>query len=162
MIVALKIIHIMALSVWCVGLLALPALLASRGRAVEPTEKEVLNRRVRWLFNEVTSPAALIAIASGIALIFQRGFYSDWLYAKLAAVSLLVFVHLRAGRLVSASLRPYGSGRQAASIMVTLSIVSMVFWLVLAKPAFDVSILPGWMSRPGALQSLLEIIRPIP
>ncbi|UYN95539.1 MAG: CopD family protein [Enhydrobacter sp.] len=161
MTVALKTVHIVALSVWCAGLLALPALLANR-RLADPDRTELSNRLARRLFIEVASPAALLAIASGVALIFQRGVYSDWMYAKLAAVSLLVFVHLRAGKLVSSTSHPFRTWRQLASTVATLMTISAVLWLVLAKPVLEPRFLPAWMERPGAGQSLLETIRPIP
>jgi protoporphyrinogen IX oxidase len=164
MTVVLKVIHIAALSIWCVGLFAMPALLARRRRQLDAVASEELHRFTRRLFIEIMSPAAVVAIAAGTALVFQREVLTNWMYAKLAAVSLLVLIHLRAGRLITATRLhlPYGWLRQAGTLATTAAVTTAILWLVLAKPTLDADALPPWTREPGGLQSLLDTIRPIP
>jgi uncharacterized membrane protein len=163
MIAWIKAVHIVALSVWCAGLLVLPAIYYRR-RHLQGRELHDLHRFTRVVFINVTSPAAFVTVIAGTALIFLREVFTVWMALKLVAVGALVIVHLRMGHVILSLYDPggnYARWRQVATTITTLSAITAILFLVLAKPVIDRNVAPGWM-RPGGLQSLLETISPIP
>jgi uncharacterized membrane protein len=123
-----------------------------------------LHRFTRVVFINVTSPAAFVTVIAGTALIFLREVFTVWMALKLVAVGALVIVHLRMGHVILSLYDPggnYARWRQVATTITTLSAITAILFLVLAKPVIDRNVAPGWM-RPGGLQSLLETISPIP
>jgi protoporphyrinogen IX oxidase len=164
MIIALKVLHIAALSIWCMGLFSMPGLLAAGGRLHDPSETDRSHRLTRLVFIQVMSPAAVVAIAAGTGLLLYGGVFAPWMFAKLGAVSALVLIHLLAGRLATATRlgASYGRVRQTLATLATTIVVTTILWLVLAKPIIDLSALPDWARQPGGLQSLLDTIRPMP
>lgn len=103
----MKIVHIAAMSVWFAGLVLLPRLL--RGRAssgvatqsghwveADPAGPAAERRIARLLYFGVMSPAGVLTIAMGLALLpfAQPG---AWLVLKLTVVALAVMVHLYLG-----------------------------------------------------------------
>jgi protoporphyrinogen IX oxidase len=165
MIVWTKAVHIAALAIWCAGLLALPSLLAQRGRLGDRESVYRLHRLTRALFINVTSPAAFVAVLAGTVLIFLREAFTPWMMLKLAAVGALVVLHVRVGYLILHLFDPggrYARWRQALTTGATIAVISAILWLVLAKPRFDLGRLPEWLRKPGGLQSLLETMSPMP
>ncbi|BBK29511.1 putative membrane protein [Stella humosa] len=152
----LKILHIAALSVWCAGLLVLPGVLVRTGRAVQTGEWEgaaaqQLRSFGRACYLAVASPAAVLAIGSGMALIFQRGAFAPWLFAKLALVGVLVLVHMQHGRSIARLAQAEGRiGRLLPALLLAAAGTAMVaiLWLVLAKPGFDETLFPDWLRQP--------------
>lgn len=158
-----KAAHIVALSVWCAGLLVLPGIYYRR-RLLRGPELHDLHRFARTVFINITSPAAFVAVIAGTALIFLRDVFTVWMALKLVAVGALVIVHLRMGHVILSLYDPggvYPRWRQVATTITTLSAIAAILFLVLAKPVIDRDIAPDWM-RPGGLQSLIETINPIP
>lgn len=164
MIAWMKAVHILALAVWCAGLLTLPSVYVQRnGRTGD--ELHDLHRFARILFVNIASPAAFVAVAAGVVLIFARETFTAWMALKLAAVGALALLHVRDGFIILHLFDD--AGRYAAwrcwiSTATTLTIITIILWLVLAKPIFDTDALPAWLLQPGGLQSLLETMRPIP
>lgn len=152
MIPILKAAHIAALLIWCAGLLALPALLVQHARAGTQEELGQLRRFVRRLYVVVLPPAAVLAVALGTLLIFERAVFVGWMFAKLAVVGLLVGLHAFEGRLLLLELadpRPAIGWRTGAALTaVGLMIMSAILALVLAKPVFDETSLPRWLLEP--------------
>lgn len=165
MIAWMKAVHIVALMVWCAGLLVLPSLYVQRSqlRSREPVQD--LHRFTRAVFINITSPAAFVAVIAGTALIFMRDVFTIWMVLKLAAVGVLVVLHIKEGYLLLYLFDPghrYARWRQVLETAVTLTVILVILGLVLAKPPVDLAGLPGWLREPGGLQSLLETMRPIP
>jgi putative membrane protein len=159
-----KALHITALIVWCAGLLLLPVVFFRRN-GLRGEELHEMHRLARAAFVEVTSPAGFVAVIAGISLIFLREVFTPWMALKLLAVGALVVIHVVNGftlRHVFESDRSYARGFQLLAITATMCVIGAILWLVLAKPPVDLAVLPEWLHRPGGLQSLLEIISPIP
>lgn len=161
----LKLAHIAALILWCGGLLVLPGLFALRPGVDGPSSLYRLQRFARAAYVEAISPAAFVAVTTGIALIFVTGVFTPWMALKLVAVGFLVMLHLRAGHVVNRVFHPgsrYPAWRQAGSVLALLLTMLVILWLVLAKPPLDLDRLPSWLQEPGALQGLVETIIPMP
>lgn len=164
MIAWIKAAHIVALCVWCAGLLILPSIYYRRDVLRGP-ELHDLHRFARVVFINITSPAAFVTVIAGTALIFLRDVFTVWMALKLVAVGALVIVHLRMGHVILSLYNPgriYARWRQVVTTVATLSAITAILWLVLAKPVIERDLAPVWMRQPGGLQSLLETIMPIP
>jgi len=169
----LKAVHIFALVIWCGGVLVLPALFARRMTVAYGPDLWNLQRFVRYAYRGIVSPAAFVAVLSGMALIFVREVFTAWFAAKLAAVGLLTVLHLRLGYVILNLFdrdAQYRAWRMWASIIYGLAAIVAILWLVLEKPPLGWVSVPDWLREPGGLrtlvkpllQSLPEIIRPIP
>lgn len=147
--VSLKAIHVVTIAVWASGLIWLPGLLI-QGRGRSRAEIVHIHRFGRYAFDAIVSPAAVVAVATGTALIFSVGVAEGWLYLKLAAVAGMVIVHMLIGRALDwEARRSNAPGRTARVVMAGASAVlaSVVLWLVLQKPAIDPGFLPWWLLR---------------
>ena len=151
MITALKSLHIAALIVWCAGLFALPLLLTKHDPQHSQSSYARLRKLTDFSFRLVMTPAAVIAIAAGTALVFERAVYVPWMFAKLAAVGLLVALHAWQGVALARMGESAGQHRPPpATLLIVLSIgvMSAVLLLVLAKPTLPASVLPDWLMTP--------------
>lgn len=160
----LKIIHIAAVSIWMAGLVSLPGLYVQRRQAGEGEALFRLQRFVRFAYVVLMSPAAFVAVGSGIGLIFARDVFAPWMSAKLALVGALVLVHTLTGLVI---IRLFDEGevypvwRFIGATAVSLLLILGVLLLVLAKPHFEFSeLLPDMLSEPGALRQLADAINP--
>lgn len=165
MIAWLKAIHIVALMVWCGGLLALPGLFGQRSRLDGGEAVVELQRYARTLFIRVTSPAAFVAVVAGTLLLFMREVFTTWMMLKLLAVGALVMIHVRAGYLILNLFKPkghYAQWRRWATTVATLGAIGTILALILSKPAIELAGLPHWLRQPGGLQSFVSTIRPTP
>ena len=117
----LKVAHIAAMSVWFTGLFLLPRLFAARGRRERDGRAGFFNPMANRLFFRVATPAGVLAIALGMALMpwVQPG---AWLVAKLALVTVAVLLHLWLG------IHLHALGRGAQRRRVPLAVA----WLPLA------------------------------
>ncbi len=146
----LKFIHLSTISLWAGGLLCLPTLIALN----RPEEDVPLHKTVRFLYVVLVSPAALVAIASGTALIFMQGAYDEWFSAKMAAVGLMVILHVFTGlRLVASFSRGLMFSIIPATMLTIslLSVIAAILWIVLAKPDYDLSGFYETVFQPGYL-----------
>lgn len=170
----LKFVHVAAISLWVGGLLAMPYLIWQRHgllRSVGQDAVHRLHRAVRMVHVGLTSPAAVVAIGTGIPLIFLRHTYAPWFIAKLAFVGVLVLAHNLANRTArrvfaddpipadvdEARAARAGdhvrlSGWQALALGLMIAIGSTgVLTAVLAKPQLDLRALDPDLLQPGAL-----------
>lgn len=156
MIAALKAAHIMALVVWCAGLILLPVLLHLYGRGPEArtqTGFATLRRVSHYSYTRLVTPAAVLAVAFGTVLIIVLDLVDPWMLAKLVAVSGMVLVHAWLGHLIVRT----GEGRGAyrmppplIALVLVLPLMLVVLWLVLAKPDLAplVERLPPFLREP--------------
>ena len=93
----LKVVHILAVISWMAGLFYLPRLLvyhAERGAEVVLAETfKVMERR---LLQAIMRPAGLVAILSGLGLIWVGSWYGPvpvWLWLKLVLVAAMLVFH---------------------------------------------------------------------
>lgn len=155
MITAVKALHIAALIVWCAGLLGLPMML----RHLEPGQDQVTYAKLRlithYAYTHVVTPAALIAVAAGIGLIFLRDVFAAWLIAKLAAVGLLACVHGFEGHVVlkaGEKKGDYDTPGAAWMIVPGAAMMSLILLLVLWKPPIPATAFPDWLTTPRGNQ----------
>jgi protoporphyrinogen IX oxidase len=92
----LKVFHITAMTIWFTGLFFLPRLFVAKGRGEHDTDVEHLNEIGKTLYFYIVTPAGLLTIGFGLALI-SFGFEGVWLPVKLVLVSSLVFLHMYNG-----------------------------------------------------------------
>lgn len=133
----LKAIHISALIVWCAGLLSLPGLLARHKHARSDHAFRRLRGMTRFSYIVIASPAAVIAIASGMGLIAFTDISGGWFPLKLSAVAMMAVFHVYCGHLrrVLNEAPDALSGRFYRILpVVPLLLIPYVLWLVLAKP----------------------------
>ena len=144
MIAALKFVHIAALVVWCAGLVALPVVMQIYGRR-PAMRRQASYAEFRLLahrgYTRIVTPAAVLAIAAGTALMVLLRLVDPWMLAKLAAVSGMVLVHAWLGHQVAQSghhAAQLGKGWRMPSPSIALvfgvPLMGAVLWLVLAKP----------------------------
>lgn len=132
----LLILHISALLCWCGSLLYLPALVYAMAEREElgHVHNTYVARRVFTIFS---TPAALVAIASGTAIFLVERTAQVWLVAKLTLVCGLALCHVLVGQLTILAKR--GRTRHLTIFSValnaaTLTFIAGILWLVLAEP----------------------------
>ena len=160
MIVALKALHIAALTIWCAGLIALPLML----RHIEPGQSQPTFARLRkfthYGYTRLVTPAAVIAVAAGIVLIFLRQTYTGWMIAKLAAVGLLACVHGFQGHVLLRSEEEkgrYDTPRATWMVVPAVAAMTLVLVIVLAKPDVPRDLFPEWLTSPRNNQLPWEV-----
>lgn len=152
-VMALKTLHIGAICLWAFGLLVLPFLMRQRNAVGEGDPLHRLHRAVRFTYVAVVSPAALIAIASGLAIVPLRETYELWFFAKLLAVAGLVLLHISVGQAIIRVFGPeerYPLWRLAGGLGAISLAVATILLLVLAKPALSPD-LAAMFTEPGGL-----------
>ncbi|WLD58545.1 CopD family protein [Salinispirillum sp. LH 10-3-1] len=136
-------LHIAALLVWAAALLYLPIMIgASPERPPDIDQKPKPYDSVgRFLFTQVATPAALVAIIAGTVVFLLNRTVDTWLIIKLSLVTALVMAHAVAGILV---LREERLGKQRhirilslALLVVLCVLMTAIVWVVLAKPAME-------------------------
>jgi len=133
----IKALHISTLLIWCAGLFYLPGLYAAHPQVDSHHDFRRLRIMTRFAFVAVISPAAVVAVVSGTALVFIAQVEGGWMAAKLGVVSLMVLFHLYCGRLLARlgaepGFRP--AGVHLLLLVPPLVLIPLVFWLVLGKP----------------------------
>jgi uncharacterized membrane protein len=151
----LKFIHLAMIAVWSAGLIVLPLLFWQR-RSVE-TERELdqLHRLTRFVYVEITSPAAFLAIGSGTVLIFLQTTFLEWFSLKMVLVGILVMLHVLAGLTLAHLFEPNGHFGRFSCIALTtayLVLITAIIWVVLAKPHIDSSQFATELFAPGGLR----------
>jgi len=156
-------LHIAALVIWCGGLFALPLLLARHDAAIGQADFTRIRRVSHYGYIFAITPAALVAIGSGTALIFLREVYVPWLFAKLAFVALLVAYHAWVGHILVAVAETEGSHippEPALPLVLLMVPVIAILTLVLAKPDLQMIPLPDWLMQPYGGQLFFEAPNP--
>lgn len=136
-------LHIATMLMWIASLVYLPTLII--GRQTRQLQMQESSRRydsiARFVFTQVASPAAIVAIISGTAVFLLNRTTDPWLIAKLTLVALLVVGHCLMGlvvvRLETDRTRSLRLGCTLLLIFYCLITVAIV-WLVLAKPTWEV------------------------
>ena len=171
MIALVKFVHITAVVIWSAGLIALPGFYLQlgklrAGREDVPMHGEAvlqLQRAVRFIYVGIISPAAFVAVASGILLIFQREIFAQWFALKLALVAGLVLAHTRTGVTlvrVFERVHIYPTWRFLVATSITVVLAVAIIMLTLGKPSLPDAVLPAALSEPGALKRMIEDINP--
>jgi putative membrane protein len=130
-------LHIAFLSLWSATLVYLPQLFLRQAMAEDPDIRLQLEHMQRWLYAYVMTPSALLTVAFGIGLVFERNFEGGWLPVKLAFVLLMGLFHGYCGHVMvnlqrrRAMHRPlYYRVLPVAPALLILAVVT----LVAAKP----------------------------
>ena len=92
----LKILHVSAMVLWFAGLFFLPRLFAARHVGGREAPAVYFNVVANTLFFRLATPAALVAVATGMLLI-AFGPSGAWLVMKLVLVAAAVLLHLYLG-----------------------------------------------------------------
>ncbi|WP_052773031.1 CopD family protein [Luteimonas sp. FCS-9] len=95
----LKVLHILAMTVWFSGLFFLPRLFVARQRREIDADPGFWNPVTNTLFFRIMTPAALVTIVAGGVLI-AFGPTGAWLVLKLVVVAAAVLLHLYFGLLL--------------------------------------------------------------
>jgi len=109
----LKILHVSAMVLWFAGLFFLPRLFVARHRGQRDGAAGYFNVVANTVFFRVATPAALVAVLSGMVLI-AYGPTGAWLVMKLVLVSGAVLLHLYMGMV----LYELGQGRERHGVGV--------------------------------------------
>lgn len=125
----LKVGHITAMSVWFTGLVFLPRLFVARHRRERDAGPEFFIPAAGALYFRVMSPAGLLTIAFGIALIASAP-PGAWLPLKLLVVLLAVAIHAYLG-VVMFELEN-GRDRHGAAFYRALGLLPFVLLLAIA------------------------------
>jgi protoporphyrinogen IX oxidase len=162
----LKFAHLAAIAIWSGGLIVLPFLLWQRQALAAGPDLDRLHRMTRFVYVGMTSPAAVIAIGSGTALIFLQATFQEWFSLKMLLVAGMVMLHVVAGLAVVRVFTPagrFGLFSHAALTTGYLVLICAIIWIVLAKPHIDLNDFAPGLFRPGALRHLFSVIStPIP
>ena len=151
MIVALKALHLATLVFWCAALLALPLTMKEHEPVRDPDQRSRSKKLAHGTYTRLATPAAVIAIGSGTALMFASGVFEPWMFAKLVAVALLVALHVRIGLELERMQEADGKATAPRALRLMLGVaftIACVLALVLAKPAPPLNWSPDWLSKP--------------
>lgn len=153
MIVAIKFLHIAALCVWCAGLIGLPLVLARHQANDDQSEYARLRVMTHRAYTGIVTPAAVIAIVMGTALVFLRGLFVPWMFAKLVGVGVLVLLHAWIGHVTLIAGERQGNydpprGWPAMTVTIATSATVAILLLVLSKPVLSDRLAPEWLMRP--------------
>lgn len=137
MIAALKFLHVAGLVSWSAALIGLPLLLRAYAKAADQQEFTRFRTLTHYGYIGFATPAALITVAAGTALIFAAEVFEPWLLAKLAAVAAMVLVHVWFGHLIQRSGETRRTPARLSPLLglwAVLGLIALVLALVLGKP----------------------------
>ena len=159
MMTLLKFIHLATIAIWSAGLIVLPFLFLQRRLLTAGPDLDRLHRITRFVFVAMTSPAAVVAIGSGTALIFAQGTFKEWFTLKMVLVGAMVMLHVVAGLVAMRVFEPKGRFGSRSSTLLTsayLVLIVGIIWVVLAKPDIDSSQFADALFRPGGLAAWVD------
>lgn len=151
MIAAFKLLHIAALIIWCAGLIGLPLVLSKHDPDDEQEDYAHLRILTHRAYIAIVTPAAVIAIAMGTVLIFLRGVFVPWMFAKLVMVGALVLLHAWIGHITLNVGERHGRyDPPPAWRLLIIAVIAMVviLVLVLGKPLLGEELTPAWLNAP--------------
>ncbi len=146
-----KALHIVALSVWCGALIALPMMLSRHDPAVAPGDYRIIRQASHLTYTVVVTPAGVIAVVAGTCLIFLRQTFEPWLFAKLALVAALVMLHAWIGHGLDRVGETPGTHRPPNPYLPgsgVLICAAAILALVLGKPDLGWIGIPEWLRTP--------------
>lgn len=146
----LKAVHIAALILWCAGLIALPLVLSKHERGESQADYGRLRRITHDSYIKIMTPAAVVAVSAGTGLIYLRGVFVPWMFAKLVAVGLLVILHVLVGHTVLMMSERQGEHQPPGPLPIVAAMIATmtaVLLLVLGKPTIP-DIAPDWLTQP--------------
>lgn len=146
-----KALHLGFVAVWVAGLFALPRMLARHDRAIVQAEFVQIRRATHFGYVWAITPAAILAISTGAALIFMRDVFTVWIFAKLVLVTGLVAMHAWVGHTIIAVAETEGQHEPPEPLlptMVIFGLVIAVLFLVLSKPELGELPIPSWLLQP--------------
>ncbi len=155
----LKFIHLATIALWSGGLIVLPFLFVQRQLLPAGAKLDRLHRLTRFVYVATTSPAAVIAIGSGTALIFLQGTFREWFTLKMVLVGAMVMLHVVAGLVAMRVFTPEGRFGQRSFVsltMVYLVLIVAILWVALAKPEIDSTQFAEALFQPGGLATWLS------
>jgi protoporphyrinogen IX oxidase len=136
--VSLKLIHIAAIVIWAAGLLYLPGLFAAHpGARNDEAAFRRLRRQTRIVYVALMSPAAVVGVTTGTALVFLAASISGWIVLKLIAVTGMVLLHVWMGRIMGLLLEQPAMHRPGTHLLLILPaaiLIGLVITLVSWKP----------------------------
>jgi uncharacterized membrane protein len=148
----LKAFHVGFIALWMAGLLALFAMLS---RQCDAVDAESDFRRIReathYGYTWVVTPAAGLAVGTGLALIFAREVFTIWMFGKLILVAGLVSLHGWIGHTIVAVAETGRGPKRPILLLLNLTLpmlIAGVLFLVLAKPNLAGWPMPGWLAQP--------------
>lgn len=150
------------IAVWAAGLISLPGLYVQRAHVKDDDALYRLQKIVRYGFVTIISPAAFLAVLSGIVLIFGRQTYAPWFSIKLLFVGFLVVTHVLTGLIIIRLFKEgevYPVWRFVLATVATSIFVAAIVFVALAKPTVEID-LPDELGRPGGLKTLVERFSP--
>jgi len=136
-IIWLKVLHVGGLAVWSGLMFYMPALFAAHVRPMDTPEFHRLRTISRLTYVGVASPAAVVTIISGTALVAVTRVEDAWLVLKLGVVFLLLIFHIYCGTVLSRlAARPTQRTRRGLlSLMIVPGLLlPVVLVLALDKP----------------------------
>ena len=152
-------LHIAAILFWAAGLIALPLLLSQHRPGHDQSGYQRVRRFTHYGYTHLLTPASVIAVAAGTVLLFLRGVFVPWMFAKLVLVGGLVALHAWIGTQV-VRMGEHANRRQPSPswplIAIAITLLAAVFILVLAKPAADGIEIPDWLATPRGRQLPVE------
>ena len=89
-----KTVHIIFVVTWFAGLFYLPRLFVYHAETVDEISNERFKIMERKLYFGISTPSAVIALATGLILWLHYGFGGQWLMYKLLLVIVLTVYHL--------------------------------------------------------------------
>lgn len=151
MIALVKFAHIAALVVWSAGLVGLPLVLAKHSREKPQLDYARLRIVTHYTYTRIVTPAAVLAIAFGTALIFLREAFVPWLFVKLMVVGLLVALHAYIGHITLVLGEEKGEVDTPGPVLLVgagLFAMLLILVLVLGKPVLGPELFPVWLLEP--------------
>ncbi len=166
MTILLKFVHLATIAIWSAGLIALPFLFWQRRTLDTGADLDRLHRMTRFVYVEMASPAAFIAIGSGTALIFLQATFQEWFSVKMVLVGAMVMLHVAAGLVLARVFLPDGRFSWFSYVALSsayLVLITAIVWVALAKPRIDSNQFAAALFEPGALRQFFgETRMPMP
>lgn len=159
----LKAVHLSFIALWVAGLFALPRMLALTNGSLDRVKYGIIRRATHYGYIWAITPMAVVAIASGVVLIFLRDVFTVWIFAKLVLVAGLVAVHAWIGHTIVQIAEREGKQDPPGAVVPSLIICTLVLGillLVLAKPELEELAMPAWLTVPLGRQLPFAVPNP--
>ena len=157
-----KAVHVAMLCLWCAGLFALPLMLSRHDATLGQSDYARIRNATYYGYVLVVTPAGLLAIGSGIVLIFLRETFVLWFFAKMVFVAALVSFHVWVGYTLVAVGETGGRDDPPDPgwpIAILLVPIAAILTLVLAKPELGEIPVPAWLEEPLGVQLPFDVPR---